>query len=112
MSKCSLCGDIILADTEDWVSPLCYNCWQNTGSLEQDPQKENVIFEGVDKASFDKLLEKSALQSKIIEDLMGALEWADKYSHNMVSITTDRKCMFCETLASAQAKLKLIRGDT
>ena len=22
------CGGIILADTEDWEKPCCYNCWQ------------------------------------------------------------------------------------
>lgn len=27
MNGCSFCGSIILADTEDWISPLCYECY-------------------------------------------------------------------------------------
>lgn len=24
---CTKCGGVILVDTEDWDSPLCYDCW-------------------------------------------------------------------------------------
>ena len=24
---CQFCGGVMLADTEDWPNPACYNCW-------------------------------------------------------------------------------------
>lgn len=36
---CSACGDpIILADTEDWVSPLCCACWVEAGEPRTEPE--------------------------------------------------------------------------
>lgn len=34
------CGGIILADTEDWKTPLCDECYTQIGEPENDPQKE------------------------------------------------------------------------
>ncbi len=66
------------------------------------------------------LQDKIALQSKIIEDLMGALGNAMPIGHseecnNLPIEAGPAYCLHCEiekTLASAQAKLKLIRGET
>lgn len=32
------CGGIILADTEDWKTPLCPNCYEEIGSPDEDPE--------------------------------------------------------------------------
>jgi len=32
------CGGVILADTEDWETPRCYECWEKMGSPEQEPE--------------------------------------------------------------------------
>ena len=32
------CGGIILADTEDWKTPRCYECWEKLGSPEKEPE--------------------------------------------------------------------------
>ena len=32
------CGGVILADTEDWKTPRCYQCWWNLGSPENEPE--------------------------------------------------------------------------
>jgi len=37
-SDCCPCGGIILADTEDWDTPLCHECWEKMGSPEQEPE--------------------------------------------------------------------------
>ena len=37
MSDYCPCGGIILADTEDWTVPVCYECWVKLGEPEQDP---------------------------------------------------------------------------
>lgn len=29
----------ILADTEDWKNPLCYECWEELGEPEEEPEK-------------------------------------------------------------------------
>lgn len=34
------CGGIILADTEDWLRPLCHTCWQDQGEPEVEPKSE------------------------------------------------------------------------
>lgn len=39
-SGCTKCGGIILADTEDWFSPLCHTCWQDQGEPEVEPKSE------------------------------------------------------------------------
>jgi len=39
---CCPCGGIILADTEDWVTPQCHECWMKLGSPRQEPTKEYV----------------------------------------------------------------------
>jgi hypothetical protein len=38
---CTRCGDpILLADTEEWKKPLCFDCWFEAGSPEKEPEKE------------------------------------------------------------------------
>lgn len=32
------CGGIILADTEEWKTPLCFGCWEELGSPEKEPE--------------------------------------------------------------------------
>lgn len=34
---CALCGGIILADTEDWQTPLCPACYSALGEPEREP---------------------------------------------------------------------------
>jgi hypothetical protein len=34
------CGGIILADTEDWKTPLCDECYTALGEPKEDPEKE------------------------------------------------------------------------
>ena len=31
---CTRCGGVILADTEEWAKPLCYECWHALGDTE------------------------------------------------------------------------------
>lgn len=38
--KCSLCGYFILADTEDWEKPLCYQCYVKMGYESQGGRDE------------------------------------------------------------------------
>lgn len=33
------CGGIILADTEDWKVPLCYECYVDIGEPAKDPNE-------------------------------------------------------------------------
>jgi hypothetical protein len=40
--KCP-CGGVILADTEDWDTPLCYECYEKApSSLWYSPEENNV----------------------------------------------------------------------
>lgn len=39
-NQCCPCGGIILADTEDWVIPVCYDCFIILGSIDIDPPIE------------------------------------------------------------------------
>ncbi len=41
--KCTICGGIILADTEDWEKPLCHSCWVEAGSPEEECPGENCM---------------------------------------------------------------------
>jgi len=41
MSDRCPCGGIILADTEDWKVPLCYECFR-FGGLEEELKKERA----------------------------------------------------------------------
>lgn len=35
---CAKCGNLfILADTEDWNNPVCYDCWEAMGEPEHEP---------------------------------------------------------------------------
>lgn len=36
MDGCTECGHGILADTDDWEFPLCYQCWVDAGYLEKE----------------------------------------------------------------------------
>jgi hypothetical protein len=35
---CSICGGIVLADTEDWTTPLCIDHWFDAGEPETEDQ--------------------------------------------------------------------------
>lgn len=43
--RCS-CGHVILADTEDWATPLCYGCYTDRRVEEyvaECPEDKNVV---------------------------------------------------------------------
>ena len=40
MSDRCPCGGIILADTEDWNVPVCYDCYVELGEPEEEPEGE------------------------------------------------------------------------
>ncbi len=33
------CGGVILADTEDWEHPRCFDCWEDLGCPDEEPAK-------------------------------------------------------------------------
>lgn len=39
---CSLCGGIMLADTEDWKTRLCIDCWVDAGEPETEEEYETI----------------------------------------------------------------------
>lgn len=38
--KCSKCGYIVLADTDEWKNPLCYDCWHEIGKPAVEPTEK------------------------------------------------------------------------
>jgi len=38
---CSICGNPIMAETEDWENPVCTDHWEEMGSPAEEPKKPN-----------------------------------------------------------------------
>jgi len=69
------CGGVILADTEDWATPLCYGCYPKdlVDKIEKLNSHHMKMMEKQTRISahfFDKLKTKDA----VIEKLKGALK--------------------------------------
>ena len=92
---CSRCGGVILADTEDWKRPACYDCFFSLGEPTTDPDM--------------KLIDDQAYMYPEVPDLYTTkMEWlGDDGNVVMVSEPVDIK--FERVIPSVLSKLTQIK---